>query len=167
VLTKKGGGKQTKIIIKLNFKQKTTMNYTQEIKLDFIEISLMRFILEVTLNRQLNYLANNQKLIDKIKSKIEVARNDIQNGKSGFFSNPQDKLGKLELELKELISKRSTPEYDLKIARKIYDKILDSEEAIKPGAKEVFKIEDYFKDRRHMLTGGTFKDYFKIEHYIY
>jgi hypothetical protein len=138
-----------------------------DIKLDSSQISLLRFILEVTLNRQLNYLAHNQKLINNLETKIIKAENDIKMGKSGFFYNPKSKLKELKQKLNILLDKRTEPKLDLRTTRELYDKILDSQELIFPGDKKIFRKNKFFEDRKEILIYGSFKEYFKIEHLIY
>lgn len=143
------------------------MDDRYELKLDYHQISLLRFITEVTLNRLLNYLAHNQELINELEAKIANNEYDIKKGKKGFLINPQEKLTQRNQKLKQLLSIRREPESDLRTARSLYEKILDSEEAVSPGHKEMFKKEKYFEDREHILLYGGYKDYFKIEHHIY
>jgi hypothetical protein len=138
-----------------------------DIKLDSSQIHLLRFILEVTLNRQLNYLAHNQKLINNLETKIIKAENDIEMGKSGFFYNPKSELNELKQKLNILLDKRTEPKFDLRTTRELYNKILDSQELIWPGDKKLFRNNKYFEDRKEILINGSFKEYFKIEHLIY
>jgi hypothetical protein len=140
-------------------------NYTVEF--DYTDINFLAFILEVTINRQLNYIAANKREINKIDEKLAELEKDMMVGKKGFFSNPKVKFEELTKKRWDLIQQNYEPQRDLETARAIYRRIVNESSLVDSNFYKLSVNEKLFEDRNDIHLYGPYKKYFKIEHHIY
>jgi predicted nucleic acid-binding Zn-ribbon protein len=127
-------------------------------------------MLEVSMHRQLNFIARHNKAIKEIDEKLQVLNRDIKEGKKSFFYNPKAEFEKLSKRKAELEDELREPRRDLKIARLTYSQISEERERNSPTKiiKLNYKDESFFEEREHAFKSvGQMKQYFTIEHLVH
>ncbi len=135
--------------------------------LDYSEIHVLEFIIEVSINRQLNHIVACRRKVAKLDKQIAELRERLNSGKRKLIErDPKWKLEKIETEKKQINSLKREAELDLFQCRRIYDRIVTEREKDELYIRNIRYDEYMNEDRDEIVIYGPYKEYFKIEHFI-
>jgi hypothetical protein len=128
----------------------------------------IKFLLEVAITRQQNYIIENERELSKIGEKVSILQEKLKSNKFGFVDR-ESKIGNLNLLKNQIDRKLTEAKIDLHSSRRIYKRILsiianNNGEDVNNSLTHEYKLEE---SRDKIIVFSNFKDYFEIEHYIY
>jgi hypothetical protein len=128
-------------------------------QLDYYQTSLMYDVINTTIIRQQNYIARQSIIVNDLDNKIAELKVKIEQGKKGLFNDPSVELIKLSQKRTKLLEPLETAKTDLKITRKIFEKILEVTNVFNES-KEKLLEHKAFIDRKVAVMSPGHKDYF-------